>query len=664
MITIKMKIIRDILRYVFFLSLFWRVLISIYIWYQYVWWSSTQVSNKWGTFVEGIFGNTSYLPYLRNDTQSNFYQWLLFNSCLKPSYDKNAPTYVPDLCAITTTDNINYTIALNKWFIRSDWTPLSIEDIYFTYHEILRSNMRDIPSLSQYSSLTVAKDTNNTIKVTFPIASSYNNLFFTNYILPKHVLINAELRDYTSLFAFKPVYTNCSNLVSQSNDEYSLVFNLVNCNQTNLNFYQVKNMVSFDAFKNTINNWWDSIIDAYIGDENLRWYQAKKILTNQLITVFFNTRSDKLSVRGRRVLWWLIKHNFYDSWYEDYFKKNDDGLFDVFQSTWGDVKNLLNRDYTNNMITKSDLEDSDVKPLPKAISLPWENQKLVYFIETWTLVSTEFTFNKWYDKVTMDYKWKSYTPKHFVKWGKTGWFTFWVTENNFASWLNKYSIYGYDKNKKTLLASLDIYNVIPEITTEEVIVGEPVKFTVVYYSDYINDFVMNRMQKIFNDADIGQNFTFEKITTPQELQWRLMVGDYDLLINTVDMWLKKDLTKLFSTDKSDINPSQYQNQKFTTLLKQYIAADEKSKKKSLVEINSIYSKDMPFVVLGKEYLTINFKPDIMEKLFASWHYWDMDEYGRRNYIYKNLKLVNNVQIDGKRIWNFDNFSKFLTNAIK
>jgi hypothetical protein len=73
---------------------------------------------------------------------------------------------------------------------------------------------------------------------------------------------------------------------------------------------------------------------------------------------------------------------------------------------------------------------------------------------------------------------------------------------------------------------------------------------------------------------------------------------------------------------------------------------------------------MPFVVLGKEYPTINFKPDIMEKLFASWHYWDMDEYGRRNYIYKNLKLVNNVQIDGKRIWNFDNFSKFLTNAIK
>jgi hypothetical protein len=73
---------------------------------------------------------------------------------------------------------------------------------------------------------------------------------------------------------------------------------------------------------------------------------------------------------------------------------------------------------------------------------------------------------------------------------------------------------------------------------------------------------------------------------------------------------------------------------------------------------------MPFVILGKEYLTINFKPNIMEKLFASGHYWDIDEYNWRKYIYNNLKLVNNVHIDGKKIWNVDNFSNFITNAIK
>ena len=664
MISIKKKVIRDILRYIFFLSFFFWILISIYIGYQYVWGTSTQVSNKWGTFVEGIFGNTSYLPYLRNDIQSNFYQGLLFNACLKPSYDTNAPTYVPDLCSIHTNDNQNYTILLNKWFIWSDGTPLSPEDLYFTYNEIIRNNIRDITALTQYSSIIITKDINNTLKVTFPTKSPDNILFFTNYILPKHILSNTDLNNYTSLFAFKPVYTNCSNLVSQNNDEYSLVFNLVNCNQSNLNFYQVKNMISFEAFKNWVLNWGNSIIDAYVGNETLDWYTAKKILTNQLITVFFNTRSDKLSVRGRRVLWWLIKHNFYTTWYEEYFKKNDDGLFDVFQSTWTDVKDLINRDYTKNIITKNDLIDMNVEPLPKSISIKWENQKWVYFIDTWISLPTEFVFNKGYDKIIMEYKGKSYTPKHFVKWGKSWWYIFGITEKNFGTGLNKYSIYGYDKNKKILINSLDIYNVIPETWPESILVGEPIKYTIVYYSNYINDFVATRLQTIFNKNNISENFIFEKITTPQELQWRLVAWNYDILINTVDMWLKKDLTKLFSTDKSETNPSQYQNQKLTTLLKQYIFADAKDSKKPLTEINTIYSKDMPFVILGKEYLTINFKPDVMKKLITTGASWEMDEYNRRTYIYRNLKLVNNVHIDGKKIWNINNFSNFLTKAIK
>lgn len=663
MISIKKKLIRDILRYTFFLSLFFWTLISIYIGYQYVQESSTQVNTKGGTFVEGIFGNTSYLPYLRSDIQSNFYQNLLFNACLKPSYDTDVSTYVPDLCTVTTKDNKNYTVSLNKWFIWSDWTPVSLEDIYFTYNEILRNNMWKLSLLSQYTSVAITKDVNTTLKITFPTASSDNILFFTNYILPKHILINAELNDYKSLFAFKPVYTNCANLVSQSNDEYSLIFNLVNCNQSNLNFYQVKNTSSFDVFKKSIENWGDSIIDAYVGDETLDGYLAQKVLTNQLITVFFNTRSEKLRIRGRRVLWWLIKHNFYSSWYEDYFKKNDDGLFDVFQSTWAGVKDLINREYNENIVTKEDLLDINIQSLPKSLTIKWEAQKAVYFIDTWSSLSMEFVFDKSYDKMIIEYKWKVNTLQHFVPWGKSWRYTFGTKDNTFWSWLNKYSIYGYEKTKKILLTSLDIYNVVPEEQPQE-FVWEPVKLTAIYYSNYINDFIVERLKTIFKDADISENFVFEKITTTQELQGRLMVGDYDLVVNTVDMWLKKDLTKLFSTDKSEINPSQYQNQKLTTLLKQYIAADDKAKKKPLTDINSIYSKDMPFVILGKEYLTINIKPTVMENLLGTGTTIEINEYNRRQYIYKNLKLVTNIHIDGKKIWNVNNFSNFLTNAIK
>ncbi|MEI6672100.1 MAG: hypothetical protein WCL02_01750 [bacterium] len=72
---------------------------------------------------------------------------------------------------------------------------------------------------------------------------------------------------------------------------------------------------------------------------------------------------------------------------------------------------------------------------------------------------------------------------------------------------------------------------------------------------------------------------------------------------------------------------------------------------------------MPFVILGKEYLTINMKPNVAKKLFTGTTL-EIDEYNRRQYIYKTLKLVNNVHIDGKKIWNFDNFSKFLGKAIE
>ncbi|MEI7919376.1 MAG: hypothetical protein WCH65_04160 [bacterium] len=40
---------------------------------------------------------------------------MLFNGCVKASYDANKTTkYLPDLCTVSTKDNQNYTISLNK----------------------------------------------------------------------------------------------------------------------------------------------------------------------------------------------------------------------------------------------------------------------------------------------------------------------------------------------------------------------------------------------------------------------------------------------------------------------------------------------------------------------------------------------------------------------
>jgi len=45
----------------------------------------------------------------------------------------------------------------------------------------------------------------NKVKVTFPQASSDNMIFFTNFILPQHLLANKTRDEYVQLFAENPV---------------------------------------------------------------------------------------------------------------------------------------------------------------------------------------------------------------------------------------------------------------------------------------------------------------------------------------------------------------------------------------------------------------------------------------------------------------------------
>ena len=189
-----------------------------------------------------------------------------------------------------------------------------------------------------------------------------------------------------------------------------------------------------------------------------------------------------------------------------------------------------------------------------------------------------------------------------------------------------------------------------------------VKLTVIYYDSPLYNFVVERMQRIFENAGIADNFTFEKIATPEELQGRLIVGDYDILVSSVDMGAKKDLTKLFGTANSELNPSQYQNQKLTSLLSDYMQTQNS---KELVEINTTYSKDMPFVILGKLYSKLNIKPALVDELFGSGNnFGTIDESNRRSQIYQKLKLVNTIHIDGKKIWSRSNFVKFLQQSLK
>lgn len=647
------------LRYIFFVAITLWVIISAYIIYQYLRSSSKEITTKGGTFVEGIFETTSFLPYLRNDEKSLFYQGLLFKWCLTYSLDANGTiTYKDSLCHVTTTDYRTYHLMLMSGNIWSDGVPLSLNDIYFTYHDIVYKNVFGLKLLEVYKNIEVVLE-GAQVRVTFPSASPDNTFFFTNYILPQHALVNPSIEYYKQSFAIEPVYNNCAKIMSQTTDQYSLIFDLSNCEDTNLGFYQIKNMQSFENFKTSAQAWKQSMIDIYSYPEQLPWYVNKNLLTNKLVTIFFNTNSDNLRVRVRRAIWGMIKYNF-ENQENAGIEKYTETLFNYFLSKGTNVKEFIEslNETENNVLSKKDLIDAWVKELPNEISFSWTDQKYVFFSEkVGDNITLTLKFNEKYDKIAIKYNtgWE-YVPSSYNKEKKSLQYILSKQQNNFTWGLNKYTIYATLKDKKNQVGSIDIYNLYTEQTTGE---ANKKTLTILSYDNPISKEVVQNLKKIFKKTEIQDYFQFIEINNTTDREVKLTAWEYDMVINTIDMGLKEDLTKLFSTNKPTINPSQYNDARFVSLLQQY--SDSKDSKSIMKEINTIYANDMPFLILWKEYAPIQIKTDLVSKLFTSGTVWY--EYNRRNNIYNNLSLTFNVRIDPNKAWSLNNFLNFIQTTL-
>jgi hypothetical protein len=62
--------------------------------------------------------------------------------------------------------------------------------------------------LVAYQDVKVERE-ENSIKVIFPTATTDNNYFFTYFILPSHVLANAQYSDYIGVFAANQITSAC-----------------------------------------------------------------------------------------------------------------------------------------------------------------------------------------------------------------------------------------------------------------------------------------------------------------------------------------------------------------------------------------------------------------------------------------------------------------------
>ena len=636
--------------------------------YFYLLATGSKEGEKWGTFVEGIFNEVSYLPYLKNDDQSVFYQKFLFRACLD-SYNLNIINteewwrYAEWLCKVYTDDEQTYIIKLiDENVMWSDGVPLTIDDIFFTYDEIIHQNRWELPSLNAWSNISVSLE-DWKIKVVFPTISSENMSFFMNAILPRHVIQSMDLNTYRDSFSLNPITDGCASIMSQNRDVNSLIFDVNDCSDTKFYYYQVKNFENFENLEQSL-MWANKrgIIDVYSSMYGLEWFTGQNILTSKLLWMFFNTDSWKANVRLRRSLWWLVYHNFFTGNYQKYIKQYDWEFLNYYVSAGENVTELLNRltllDSVE-QVNPNDLKDSGAQELPASMSINWVDRKFVFFVQKpQDSRDLEIKFsNEFSDiKVKASSDWSTWSPKNYKTKDKKIVYKL-VNWENLKVWVNNFTISWFIKNKTYTIASIDIYvfETLSASQTEE----NKWKLSVLYYNDPVSIFAIQQMRNIFRDAWILENFIFEPVYNSEELEWKLLMWSYDIFVWTVDLWSRWNILPLFSTEDPLANPSRYRNPILNSLINQYYKTRDWNVQS---QINILLAQDMPVIFIWNTYDPIQVQEEIKESVFLNedWEeQGDVYSYRWRYDVYSKYSIVHSVRANKVKALSWEQFKEFL-----
>lgn len=651
---------RRVLTYfLYVIGAFWWIT-TLILGYQFLSENGEKINTKWGTFVEAIFNQVSYLPYLKNDWQSLFYQSFLFDACA--DYNTiNEQGLQGSHCKLNTSDYQTYYVSLaGTGNTRSDGQARTLEDIYFTYEKIIHQNIWWIKTLTSYTDLKVEKEKDR-IKITFPSSTTDNNYFFTFAILPQHILAQATFEDYTSAFAANPITSGCGKLVPKSSDTQSLIFNLVDCKETNFAFYQIKNYPDFESLSKSILEENSTIVDAYADQVQLSNYERVNVVKSDLLTFFFNTKSPKMKVRLRRALGGLINSKFYvGEEYGKFLRMYKGKLLKKFYSDGSNIQEFINRislTEKDEGVQQKDLEDSWVQALKKSISIDGVERKFVFYTpKTDTTTNLEIKFSNQFENIKVkDTKGHTFSPKNYKKTDKK---ISYPLENgkNLNPGQNQYTIVGSIKGKTYTIANIDLYVLATSEKPQEATSDRKIK--VVYYNNLESNFAIKQFRKLLENAKILDNFLFEQVSSPEQFEAKIVMEDYDILLTTISMGMKKDVHKVLATDDSLMNPSKYTNPNLTNLFKQYMKNPQQTE--IINQINGIVAQDMPLVIVGHPYDFINIKKNLITPEFSS---DTLFEYNRRNRLYTTTTLTQSVELNFKKVKNIREFINYLQGKI-
>lgn len=325
-------------------------------------------------------------------------------------------------------------------------------------------------------------------------------------------------------------------------------------------------------------------------------------------------------------------------------------------STGSNIEDFLTRLTPDGNISADELEESGVKVLTgRTINFSEQNRRISYYInEKPFSIELNITVSNSYETVGIMYgesdKWNI---SSYNKTKKTAKHT--IAMRDIQSGINTFTLYTKDKDKKINIWSITIY--LLDKQSETVQEGKPTTtLTVIYQNTTPTQRVVNHLKQIFAQMNIADFFVFEPIGTRTEMEAKIIENTYDIALIPIERWLRKDISPILKSEDPAINPSQYVNPQFTSLFEQYIQYDNDNKS-IRDQIVGIYTRDIPFMILGKQVDSIYVKSDVYDNVFAQ-HTWLVFENTRRNLIYTNLSRARSMHIDTESIgwlWSFREF---------
>lgn len=588
--------LKDLKKYFIFVLFFFWILIFSHLFYLYIQekWKIKPI--RWWTIIEGVINKPlTFLPYIGNNYHSKYLQSLLYKTCINWLWEN-------EICSINTNDDKKFVVKLtwdNYW---SDGRKITLDDIYFTYENIIRKNSLNLSKQIPNDVKNIEKKEDSLI-VQFNNESVNNKEFFKSYILPKHILNWRDKDFYKDFFTKNFINSTCVKLSYKSDFKKNIILNYKDCDDYYINFYQF--LLLDDVWKLSQYITWDVNVDLYNSYENIKqeMFQKVSIKNNLRYAFFFNIfRQENSSVKAylaKNILTWLkedinISEKMFFNWY---------GLFNLPQVD-------LKKEDLAKQLKKENIEKQKNEYKNSLMILTWESLnyslswKNEFFIEN--KIKNQFFINwdiwTWkYDRLSISQNWtKEYFPSSY-DWEK---FKYILSEDfeNVNKWRNYYTLFWYNwsGNKQKLDNIVLFYKNIEYPEFKEKI--KP--FVILYLND---NWFMTKLWDVIADI-LKKSYPWKVVVNKvyKKEYWEILKSwNYDLVISSINFdW--KDISFLFKTKNPLSNPSLFVNKNFSSLISQNLLVSMDLKNKIFSKLNKIYKKFIPIVFIWNKKMNFYF----------------------------------------------------------